>query len=193
MALTVGISFIGPVMAMYNDSLSIWENLNTGNLTGKILYTKVYADDNVLPQGDGWGTISPTIDYENGKEGHKITIFIDRAKNKNNWVLNSKIENQGTIPVRFLPPTVTADPALDVTYDLPDKDIEPGKKGLEAGDAGEGRIKINLLTDVPGIYNFQIEDKYIQWNALNDDLGWWNDTLHIYGTVVVEPPPLELQ
>jgi len=74
-------------------------------------------------------------------------------------------------------------------YQLPDQVIEPGKKGLDPGDAVEGQIRIDLLTAEAGIYNFQIEVKCIQWNAFNDNLGWWIDTLHIYGTVVVEPPP----
>lgn len=191
-ALTIGIGLIGPAMAMWNDGLSIWEKVTTGNLTGNVLFTKVYAEDNTLPHGEGWGTISARIDDEDGKIDHKITIDIDRVKNKSNWVLNSKIENQGTIPVRFLPPTVIADEALDVEYDLPNKVIEPGKKGLEPDDAVEGQIRIGLKTDAPGTYTFQIEVKCIQWNAYNQDPGWWNDTLHIYGTVVVEAPPEEL-
>lgn len=191
-ALTVGIALIGPVMAMWNDGLTIWEKVSTGTLTGDVLFTKVFAEDNTLPPGEGWGTISTTIDYEDGKKDHKITIDIDRVKNKTNWVLNSKIENQGTIPVRFLPPTVTADAALDVAYDLPNKVIEPGKKGLDPGDAVEGQIRIDLKTDVPGIYTFQIDVNCIQWNAYNNDPHWWNDTLHIYGTVVVEAPPENL-
>lgn len=179
-------------MAMWNDGLSIWENITTGNLTGDLLFTKVYAEDNTLPHGEGWGTISTTIDDEDGKADHKITIDIDRVKNKTNWVCNSKIENQGTIPVRFLPPTVTADNALYVAYDLPNKVIDPGQKGLDPGDSVEGQIRIRLKTDIPGTYPFQIEVKCIQWNAFNDDLNWWNDTLHIYGTVVVEAPPEDL-
>jgi hypothetical protein len=192
-ALTAGIGLIAPVMAIWNDSLSIWENVTTGNLTGNVLFTKVHAEDNTLPHGGGWGTISTGIDDEidNGdvKTDHKITIFIDQVRNKANWTLNSKIENHGTIPIRFLTPTVCSDDALDVSYQLPDQVIEPGKKGLDPGDAVEGQIRIDLLTAEAGIYNFQIEVKCIQWNAFNDNLGWWIDTLHIYGTVVVEPPP----
>lgn len=191
-ALTVGIGLIGPVMAMWDDGLAIWEQVSTGTMTGDVLFTKVYAEDNTLPHGEGWGTISTTIDYEDGKQDHKITVDIDRVNNKTNWVLNSKIENQGTIPVRFLPPTVTADPALDVAYDLPNKVIEPGKKGLDPGEAVEGQIRIDLKTDLPGIYTFQIDVPCIQWNAYNNDPDWWNDTLHIYGTVVVEAPPESL-
>ncbi|NLK51713.1 MAG: hypothetical protein GX295_04605 [Syntrophomonadaceae bacterium] len=188
-ALTVGIGLIGPAMAMWSDAIFIWEKVTTGNLTGNVLFTKVYAEDNTLPHGEGWGTISTRIDYEDGKKDHKITIDIDREKNKTNWVLNSKIENQGSIPVRFLLPTVMADNVLDVEYDLPNKVIDPGKKGLDPGDAVEGQIRIKLNNDVPGTYQFQIEVKCIQWNAYNDDPWWWKDTLHIYGTVVVEEPP----
>lgn len=186
-----GIGLIGPVMAMWSDGLIIEEIVNTGTLTGDVLFTKVYAEDKTLPPGAGWGTISTSIDYEDGKKDHQITIAIDGVKNKKNWVLNSKIENQGTIPVRFLPPTVMADNALEVAYDLPNKVIEPGKKGLDPGEAVEGQIRIKLKNNVPGIHSFQIEVKCIQWNAYNNDPDWWNDTLHIYGTVVVEAPPQE--
>ncbi|MEN6462465.1 MAG: hypothetical protein ABFC94_14010 [Syntrophomonas sp.] len=199
-----GIGLIGPAMALWPDGLSYLEMTNTGDLTGSVLFTKVYAEDNTLPHGDGWGTVSCAIDFEDGKKDHKITVDIDRDKNKDNWVCNSKIENQGTIPVRFLPPPdydnkapnvpyVYEDDALKVSYDLPNKVIAPGMKGLDPGEAVEGQIRIGLKTDVPGTYPFQIEIKCIQWNAYNEDPEWWNDTLHIYGTVVVEEPPAELQ
>jgi len=187
-AVAVGISLIGPAMALWNDELIIWENINTGYLTGNVLFSKVYAEDQTLPPGEGWGTISTRIENEDGKKDHRITIDIVRGKNKTNWVLNSKIENQGSIPVRFLPPTVMADDLLYVEYDLPNKVIDPGKKGLDPGDSVEGQIRIKLNNDVSGTYPFQIEVKCIQWNAYNNDLGWWTDTLHINGTVVVLPP-----
>lgn len=187
-----GIGLIGPAMALWPDGLSVWEEVNTGGLTGDVLFTKVYAEGKTLPRGEGWGTISCAIDFEDGKEDHKITVAIDREKNKTNWVLNSKIKNRGTVPVRFLPPTVIADDALEVSYDLPNKVIKPGMKGLDPGKSVEGQIRIRQKTDVPGTYTFRIEIKCIQWNAYNEDPDWWNDTLHIYGTIVVEEPPEEL-
>jgi hypothetical protein len=198
-----GIGLIGPAMALWPDGLTILENVNTGRLEGDVMFTKVYAQDKTLPHGEGWGSISCTIDSENGKQNHRITVDIDREKNKKNWVCNSKIENQGTIPVRFLPPPdyddkahnvpyVYENDALIVSYDLPQKVIKPGMQGLDPGKSVEGQIKIRLKTDVPGTYPFQLEIKCIQWNAYNQDPDWWNDTLHIYGTVVVAEPPQEL-
>jgi hypothetical protein len=185
-ALVTGISLIGPAMALWYDGLTIWEQVNTGKLTGEVLFTKVFAEDKTLPPGEGWGAISTQIEDEDGKEDHQIIIDIDRENNKRNWTLNSKIENRGSIPVRFLEPVVTADEALEVAYDLPSKVTEPGKKGLDPEEAVEGQIRIDLKTDVPGTYTFQIDVKCIQWNAYNEDPDWWNDILHIYGTVVVE-------
>lgn len=177
-------------MALQSDALSVLGNLETGILTGKVLFSKVALNDQALPYDDVCGTLSSAINAEVGEKGRHIVLFIDRSNNATNWVFNFEIENQSSVPIRFLPPIATADPGLEVTYILPGRELETDNRELEPGDSRDGQIGIKLLTDEPGNYNFQIAIKCIQWNAFNNDLGWWTDTLLINGTVVVEPPPV---
>ena len=185
-ALIAGIGLIGPAMAVFNDGVSIWEQVSTGDLTDKVLFVEVYPEDNNPDHCQKRGTISTRIDNEGGLKDHQIIIDIEREEEETNWVCNFKIKNQGTIPVRFLPPTVIADDALQVEYDLPDKVIKRGKNGMDPGDEVEGQIRIGLNTDVSGTYTFQMDIECIQWNAFNEDPDWWRDTLHIYGTVTLQ-------
>ena len=179
----LGFGLIGPVLAIWGEGVSVVEKIDTGELTNKILFTEVYPDDN---------NIFARIDNEDGINSHSITIDINQVDDKNTWVCNTNIENQGTIPVRFLPPTIFADNALQVEFYSPDQVAEPGKQCLNPGDSIKGQIRIGLTTEEPGLYSFQMNIHCIQWNALNNDPGWWTDTLHVYGTVVVEEPTEEL-
>jgi len=190
-ALTVGIGLIGPAMAMWNQGLIILEKVTTGKLTGEVFITDVYV------KATEWGNISARIDSEAGERNHQIRIDIDGVYNQSNWVLKSTIENQGTIPVRCLVTSDTdedqGDNPLAVTYELPLEVSEPGAPGLDPGESVDGEIRIELRTDIPGSYSFQVEVKCIQWNADKDAAaGWWSDTLHINGMVEVVEPPLPL-
>ncbi len=171
-----GLYLIGPAMGMWSEELLILEEVNTGELTGKILFTefteKVDDGNSILFTGSG-------------NESQKITIDIEQEPNQTNWVYTFKIENQGTIPVR-LESKVTAndddDDALAITCTLPEDVI--GNKGLDPGASVEGKIEIDLKADVtPGTYTFHIDLKCIQWNAYYQGPDWWKDSLKICGTV----------
>lgn len=152
-----GLGLIGPAMAMYGEAVSVWEQVNTGDLTGKIFFTD-------SDQGN--------IGYYDGMKAHRITFDIE----ENEGVCNFELENQGTIPVRILSPTIMADTALNVEYDLP--------RSLEPGESYQGQIV--LYSEEAGSCLFQLDIECIQWNAYNDDPDWWRDMLRIDGTITWE-------
>lgn len=188
-ALMVGIGLIGPAMAMWNQELIVLEKVTTGKLTGEVFFTDVNV------KATEWGNISARIDCGAGERNHRIRIDIDGVYNQSNWALESTIENQGTIPVRCLVTSNTDEDQwnnpLAVTYELPPETTELGAPGLDPGQSVDGKLRIELRTDMPGLYPFQVEVKCIQWNADNDAAaGWWSDTLYINGVVEVTGPPL---
>jgi len=179
-------------MAVWNEGLSIKENVETGELTEKIFFTEVYPGGDTLFAGNDWGSIYACMENDCGIENHKISIEIDRIKDKSSWTLNFGLKNKGTIPVRCLPSTVFADSGLLVECDLPDQIVNPGSSDVNPGESVKGQIKIKLCTDEPGTYSFQMDIKCIQWNAYDDGPGWWTDTMRVYGIVVVHEPPEEI-
>lgn len=189
LAVTVAVGLIGPAVALWPEGISLMDNVNTGNMTGSILFTKVGNEDNILTQDEAGGMFVAEICFEDGAGEQGITIGLNEETDEINTVCNPEIENQGTIPVRFLAPDITADDALEVEFNLPDRVMKPGQEGLDPDDSVEGQLNLGLNTNEPGTYTFRIDIKCIQWNAYDDDPGWWSDTLHIYGTVAVEEPP----
>lgn len=188
-ALMAGLYLIGPAMGMWSKDLMVSGEVNTGELTGKILFTGF--TEKVDKADDGKSILF--TGSEDQSQQIKIDIVLEPDKvnqesDKTNWEYSFTIENQGTIPVRFLTPEITpnadnADKALSLTCTLPENVTD--KNGLNPGESVEGQITIALQDVTPGTHTFHIDLKCIQWNAYGQDPVWWNDTLKIDGTVTV--------
>lgn len=198
LALTVGMAVIGPVKAaLWDSDLSIKAIINTGHMTrsGDVVFSKVVQQGNT--GGQGWGSFSSSIEPLNGLTAHKINLDIQGVKKSGNFVIESKILNQGsTIPVCFIngkPELIeNANPGiLEVEYQLTNPKAMVGGGGLDAGDEENGLIRIRVQNDtIPGTYSFRILIPCVQYNAPDEypvAPGLWSDTLEIHGSVQIVP------
>lgn len=165
LALVASIGLIGPAAAMWGESLSIIETVDTGEV--QVEFDQILSCD---------ASTATWLDSDQeGNENDQISWYPGGTVPGGSYSCRFKITNKGTIPVKVGSPVISANPALTVTYSLDDLELDPdesttGTLFIDAGNAG------------PGTYSFSVDLEFVQWNgSLLSLWEWWTDTLHIEG------------
>ena len=154
------LNFIGISYAYWNDTLQIATVLSTGNID------PLFCDDFSIKEktGDGEVTVSFEDKYNMTVRG---TVYTDYKS-----FLHYCVVNNGNIPVKFdgkngtIPITVKGqqpkDKELKIQLNQQAGILYPENKFYS--ETGNPKLHIDAKNKTPGIYEFEIELPFAQWN-----------------------------
>ncbi len=147
LAFIIPLNFIGISYAYWNNGLDIKNSVSTGSIE------PLFCDDYTLDVIRGNGDLTISIEDE-------TTMIVEgRVYTDYKAFINYCLKNEGNVPVKFFGQEKSSDSTVtDLT--LPSGLIEPE----ECIPSGNGNPKLSIQADQEGIYNFEIELPFQQWN-----------------------------
>ena len=148
MAFIIPLNFIGISYAYWNNGLDFKSSVSTG------IIEPLFCNDYSLDIIQGNGDLNISID-------DRATMIVEgRVYTDYKAFINYCLENEGTVPVKY---SGQQEPANDgITHlTLPSGLIKP----KECIPGGDGNPKLSIQADQEGIYDFEIEMPFQQWNS----------------------------
>ncbi|WP_418790606.1 hypothetical protein [Phosphitispora sp. TUW77] len=154
MAVIIPLNFIGISYAYWNDGLDINNSVSTG------LIEPLFCDNYSLDIIQGNGELNIGID-----DGDTITVD-GRVYTDYKAFINYCLKNEGTVPVKYSGQHDEFVNARIVDLSLPSGIIEP--EGCIP--SGDNNLQLCIHADEEGIYDFEIEIPFQQWNNVEESL-----------------------
>ena len=152
-AFIIPLNLIGISYAYWNDGLDIINSVSTG------LIDPLFCEDYTLNVVQGKGDLIVSIE-------DRSTLTVEgRVYSDYKAFINYCLQNEGTVPVKYAGLKETINGGI-TQLNQPSGVIKP--EGCFP--SGDGNPKLRIQADEDGIYSFEIEMLFQQWNNAQESL-----------------------